>query len=492
MKSECKTLQVMLLALALFGVSSPTEVAATVAGNNGKCAGDTLNDKLQTSGVGDYDWEYLWKVGTVRETTKQAINDLEVLGWIPVVATADITQLKNPTKPSEFKFMAIGGSIASGVREGGLYREAQLTAYPNLVARQMGVSFRQPLFSASEANGSGYKVLIDGGGPVYQYEVVANNLAFDPKSQNKTFTKSIGDYDNLAMPYFNVRYPWKTMEYYDRPVSKIDEESTDFVRYFKRIMPDEDYNASGLTYQGYLKRQAVPDFIIYDLGMDGHLKGAMIGGYVSQLPMIMEGERGKKVEFLYMREVAAKGGKGVIVTIPDVIDFPYFHMYNLSKIKSLSSTVKVDVEKNNGKIRPANNQDIFLPSPAVIELFKQKKDIVLKETEVLAIDDELDETQKFRSVNWYNDYYVKYAAKENNFAVLDLYELYKRIHRGEYTTDDGIRADASFPNGNFYSSDGIHPSAFGQAIIANECIKAINKHYKTEIKVLPTAGFLKK
>ena len=335
-------------------------------------------------------------------------------------------------------------------------------------------------------------MLVDGNNSVYQYEVVTNNLAFDPKSQNKTFAKSIGEYDNLAMPYFNVRYPSKTMEYYDRPVSKIDEEATDFVRYFKRVMSDEDYNASGLTYLSYLKRQVVPDFIIYDLGMDGHLKEAVIGGYVSQLPMIVEGDRGNELEFWYLKEVAAKGGKGVVVTIPDVIDFPYFHIYNLSKIRSLSSTVKVDVEKNNGKIRPANNQDLFLPTLAVIELFKQRKDVVLRETEVLAIDSELDETREFRNVNWYNDYYVKYTAKENNFAVFDLYELYKKIHRGEYTTDDGVKADASFPDGNFYSSDGIHPSAFGQAIIANECIKAINKHYKTEVGVLPMAGFLKK
>lgn len=343
MKSKCKTLQVGLLALALLGILSRTEVAAiTVADNDKGNAADTLNDKSLISGVADYDWEYLWKVGTVRETIKQAVDDTEVLGWLPATAGADIALLKNQAKASEFKFMAIGGSVAAGVREGGLYRAAQLTAYPNLVARQMGVPFRQPLFSPVEANGSGYKVLIDGNGPVYQYELVTNNLAFNAKSQNKAFTKSIGEYDNLAMPYFNVRYPWKTMEYYDRPVSKIDEESTDFVRYFKRVMTDESYNAPGFTYQSYLKRQLIPDFIIYDLGMDGHLKGAMIGGYVSQLPMVMEGDRGKKVEFWYMRDIAAEGGKGVVVTIPDVVDFPYFHMYNLSKIKSLSSTVKVD------------------------------------------------------------------------------------------------------------------------------------------------------
>ena len=452
---------------------------------------DSLQNKNRTAHVGNYDWEHFWKIGSIREVSKAAVSDSDAIGWLPGIRSADLSKLKNKFNVSEFKFMAIGGSTASGVRDGGVYREAQLSAYPNLIARQMGVAFRQPLFSESEANGSGYKLLIDRPGPVFQYETVTNSLAFDNKSDTKEFSKLIGDYDNLALPFFNVRYPWKTMEYYDRPVSEIDEESTDFVRYFKRIISDQDYSDSKLTYLSFLRRKSVPDFIIYDLGMDGHLKEAIIGGYVSQLPMLSEDKRGNRIEFWFLKEIAAKGSKGVLVTIPDVLDFPYFHMYSLEKLKKLSPGIQVVVQKNNGKARNANKNDIFLPGNSVFQLFTDKTDRVLKETEVITVDEDLDETAPFRSVKWYNDYYVKYTAKENNFAVFDLYDLYKRINTGKYVTDDGIFADPSFPNGNFYSSDGIHPSAFGQAIIANECIKAINSYYGTEVELLPTAGFVK-
>ena len=81
-------------------------------------------------------------------------------------------------------------------------------------------------------------------------------------------------------------------------------------------------------------------------------------------------------------------------------------------------------------------------------------------------------------------------AKEVGFALVDLHNVYKQITQGSYITDDGIRVDSSYPNGNFFSSDGIYPTAFGQAIIANEFIKAINAYYKTEIPLIPTREYL--
>ena len=55
------------------------------------------------------------------------------------------------------RMIALGGSLTAGVRNGGLYREGQLTAYPNLVARQIGLSdFTSPAFGLQEANGTGF------------------------------------------------------------------------------------------------------------------------------------------------------------------------------------------------------------------------------------------------------------------------------------------------------------------------------------------------
>jgi len=56
------------------------------------------------------------------------------------------------------KYVAIGGKLAAGYRDGGLYRQGQLTAYPNLmIANQMGIAdFQTPLFAPAQGNGTGY------------------------------------------------------------------------------------------------------------------------------------------------------------------------------------------------------------------------------------------------------------------------------------------------------------------------------------------------
>jgi hypothetical protein len=57
-------------------------------------------------------------------------------------------------------------------------------------------------------------------------------------------------------------------------------------------------------------------------------------------------------------------------------------------------------------------------------------------------------------------------------------------------TDDGIKVNGKWPEGNFYSVDGLFPTAFGQAVIANEVIKFINSQYKTDIPLVNTRDFL--
>lgn len=45
----------------------------------------------------------------------------------------------------KLNMVAMGGGMTAGVRNGGLYRAGQMTAYPNLVARQMGIAdFQSP------------------------------------------------------------------------------------------------------------------------------------------------------------------------------------------------------------------------------------------------------------------------------------------------------------------------------------------------------------
>src|SRR5690606_23778735 len=105
--------------------------------------------------------------------------------------------LSTTDKPlSTFRLLAVGGGLTGGFRDGGLYREGQQWSYPNLLARQMGVDFKQPLFSKPKGNGTGYRVTTPSG-----KLKVTNALAFSGDGEHlERFTGPT--FDNYAIPFF--------------------------------------------------------------------------------------------------------------------------------------------------------------------------------------------------------------------------------------------------------------------------------------------------
>ena len=93
----------------------------------------------------------------------------------------------------------------------------------------------------------------------------------------------------------------------------------------------------------------------------------------------------------------------------------------------------------------------------------------------------------------YNTFEIARESRKLGWPVVDLYGLYKAVLAGNYLTHDGVLVNPAWPNGgNFFSADGIYPTAFGQAVIANEVIKTLNKHYGLAIPLVQTKFFLKK
>lgn len=58
----------------------------------------------------------------------------------------NLNVLKNNIDPDlkgkPLRMIAIGGSLTAGVRDGGYFNEGIETSYPNLIARQMGIEFK--------------------------------------------------------------------------------------------------------------------------------------------------------------------------------------------------------------------------------------------------------------------------------------------------------------------------------------------------------------
>src|SRR5476651_2078817 len=110
----------------------------------------------------------------------------------PSKGTADFT-----------RYISVGNSLTAGYADGGLYLSGQLNSYPSVIAQKMqsvnsSLTFKQPLFSTSQANGSGYLKLTGfdaNGNPITAS--VTTNLAYRDAN---FFTKYSGNIDNYGVP----------------------------------------------------------------------------------------------------------------------------------------------------------------------------------------------------------------------------------------------------------------------------------------------------
>lgn len=414
---------------------------------------------------------------------------------------SEINVLSSPSG-EEPRYLAIGGSLTAGVRNGGLYRFAQRTSYPNLIARQMVLKdFAQPLFRHEEENGSEYlKLTRTAPFPTFQ-KVVGNSAITQPEPL--TFNAYSGRVDNLGLPFagifaFGDRQDWR------RNCDLIPSIPYDFQyrHFFRRYLSESGHSQWDTSVLDYALSQN-SDLCTIELGIDDFIVYATTGGYkTSSLPFAAINEEGNSLIQLLIGLKNAHT-KVILATVPNVMEFPYFPLVTPLMARQhnggavLYAMINDDLfEKSKGSpqfLTEIRDTDLLLPTKNVEALFSSseiKRGISpqkpLESKDVLT-EDELGNLGLNSSLN---DLIRNLAAKFD-YPIVDLCGIYKRILDGEFITDGGVGIDPSYPNGNFFSDDGLHPTALGQAVIANEWIKVINKHYGTHVPLLGISEFRK-
>lgn len=133
------------------------------------------------------------------------IVDLHIEDWLSgSVSVPDYGRML--PKAAALQMIAIGGGMTAGAQNGGLYRQGQLGAYPNLVAKQLGmVDFITPAFGKSEANGTGFFLLTDNAFP--SFNKVTNNLTtIIPEAEGypPVFGPFEGKVNNFSAPWLSA------------------------------------------------------------------------------------------------------------------------------------------------------------------------------------------------------------------------------------------------------------------------------------------------
>lgn len=406
---------------------------------------------------------------------------LKIDEWLSApTQLADFGRILKPGQ--EMEMVAFGGGMTAGVMNGGITRESQQTNYTNLVAHQMGIkNFEMPLFDKEHYNGTGYYVYrpTESGHP--QWDRVTNNTISAVPGNPPTMPEYMGKISNYALPDGSAEVLVHGTWCENCELNKI------VVPWFNRYIPRYPSQAF------HKIREDVPyNFAILDEFFDWWINTIRLTGQVGVYSFNGSILNSGRIKDYPLNGVLNKGQKGVIFTVPRYQDLPYMNWYSRHELAKRGWGLYISFNRNGiaDQLVDASRPLSMIPSAKLHHLFENfsrggEFRVNFEDVEVV------DEEEAFMSDPQlhYNGKIREYAA-EKDLAVVDLFDLYQRIHQGGYKTDDGVPVDGT-AYGNFFSSDGIYPTPLGQAIIANEVIKAINKHYGAKIPPIDIAGFVR-
>jgi hypothetical protein len=396
------------------------------------------------------------------------------------------------------RYIAVGNSLTAGYADGGLYLNGQLNSYPSIIAKQMqqvgGGAFSQPLFSTSQANGSGYLTLTGfnaDGTPITT--PVTTNLAVTGQINIPSFgpvtlyAKYTGDNNNYGVPGI------KLSQITYAPYGNLN-------GYFERLLPQAAPN-NNTAYLDFVTAKPFTFFTDW-LGNNDALGYATSGGAGDVLT--------DKATFtaLYQLSIAkltATGAKGAVATIPDVTTIPYFTTVTVGAVlagiqKAVPSVQALYINAlvpgtTTYAPRVATSADLLVltfptslmgSTTAGAGTYPYGLDprnpiqtqYVLDAAEIALVKD---------YVNSYNST-IKSIAATNGLAVFDAFTFLTNIKANGLVVN-GVSLNSNYISGGIFSLDGVHLTPRGYAIVANEYIKAINNQYGSSIPLADVSSY---
>lgn len=398
------------------------------------------------------------------------------------------------------RFVMIGGSHSAGFMDDALYYDGQQASVANLISIQLsdvgGGAFYQALMNPNSVGINlqglsrtklGYKTDCVG---VSSLSPVRLASAGDVNAWNDHLY-------NAAQPFGNYSIPGMAIQQVNE-IGYGDALNVNYNPFFKRMAQTANSSVLGDA------MSVNPTTFAMMLGIEDVLpyvkKGASSGSMTST----------SDFELAYqnmLTTVTINGAKGVITTIPDVTDFPYFttipyNGLNLDAAKAASLNqiynplgysfvvganpfMIEDPSAGAFGVRPMQPGELLLLSIPLDSvkcnqmgsIYPFRNEFVLTLDEIAAI-----RTQ----INEYNA--VIYSlAQDHSIAVADIRSKVDALTTG--LVYNGITMSSKFVSGGAYSLDGIHFNPRGSAIMANEIIKALNKTYKANIKQVNAVSY---
>jgi len=396
------------------------------------------------------------------------------------------------------RYVAIGNSLTAGYADGGLYLAGQQNSYPSIIAKQMqavgGGTFTQPLFSADQANGSGYLKLTGfnaDGTPITT--PVTSNLAVKsvitvPTFGNVTlYTKYTGDINNYGVPGI------KLLHITYAPYGNLN-------GFFERLLPGSA-PTNTTTYLDFVTAKPFTFFTDW-LGNNDALSYATSGGAGD---VLTDKTTFAQLYNLSISRFTANGAKGAVATIPDVTSIPYFNTITIGAI--LGAVQKANPSVQALYVNALVFGTTYAPRAAtandlVILTFPTSKigtpvstpfgNLPYGLTPYTPIENQyvLDANEVALTKDYVTSYNntIKSVAAAKGLAVFDAYTFLTNVKNNGLTVN-GQNFTSAYISGGIFSLDGVHLTPQGYAIVANEFIKAINSTYGSSIPLANVSSY---
>ena len=406
------------------------------------------------------------------------------------------------------RYVAIGDSITAGYTDGALCYYGQQNTYANLISRQFryigGGDFKQP-FIHRDSVGVGFS-----GNSCLVLKNIADS--FEPTSVSLSHMAEQGDLSIFSENNYSSDGPFNNMGIPGSKVISIVSE-----KYGNPVNGDGNYNpfftrmASNSATASVLSDALLlqPTFFSLFIGNNDVLAYALSGGTLDVITPL-EGMSGKGFEEsirTIVNSLLSNGAKGAIANLPDLNSIPYFSAipYNglvlnewesillnekfssagLHFTKGKNPFVINDSVENPNRIRKMKKGESILLD-VIFDANKEHylqgikpipKKYVITSSEMLKVEN---------TIKAYNKC-LKSVTEEKKLAFVDVNLLLKKARTDRIY--NSLLCKFNYKNNGVFSLDGLHPNAYGQVLLANEFINAINTTYNSSIPILDIKQF---
>jgi lysophospholipase L1-like esterase len=413
------------------------------------------------------------------------------------------------------RYVALGNSLTAGYQSGTLYQSAQVYSYANLIAKQVSTSFEMPLISDP---GLGGRMEIQSIDP---FEIYTNPSSGVPININY-----IAPYNNLGVPgalTYDILFAKSSITCASYVLSSTPTPNP----YFDVILRNSFLNLGTPLEQGLAQ---APTFITLWIGNNDVLGYATSGGTSPAAPTPTA-----NFQQLYggiaqgLSQYVAQSHAGVVVAnIPNVSAIPFFTTVGLQIAMNsgipwsalpLGFVYQKAGESGMGS-GSASQQDLLTGKTLVTllgityaPLLGQPTGKFYRDKHFPALPAGIDTTKPFgfhpqnpfpnayvldpdeitianNAVTAFNSI-IAGLATNFGFGLVDINSRFNQFRAADFgsgTVIDGITFRTFYVQGGLFSLDGVHPTNQGQAILANEFIKAINTKFGASIPFIDVSS----